>query len=76
MGVPILIQDDLMIIDGGGEVIGAVVKSHADHRIAMACSIAALGATSPSSIEDAMAINKSYPDFFEDLKSLGAFVQI
>lgn len=76
MGVPILIQDDLMIINGGGEINGADLKSHADHRIAMACSIAALGATSPSSIEDAMAINKSYPDFFEDLKSLGAFVQI
>lgn len=76
MGVPILIQDDLMIIDGGGEIIGANIKSHDDHRIAMACSIAALGATSPSVIEDAMAINKSYPDFFEDLKSLGALVQI
>lgn len=75
MGVPILIQDDLMIIDGGGEVNGAVVKSHADHRIAMACTIAGLGATSPSTIENAMAINKSYPDFFEDLKSLGALVQ-
>jgi 3-phosphoshikimate 1-carboxyvinyltransferase len=42
----------------------------------MACSVAALGATSPSTIEDAIAINKSYPDFFEDLKSLGALVQI
>ena len=76
MGVPILIQDDLMIIEGGGEVNGANVNSHADHRIAMACSVAALGATSPSTIEDAIAINKSYPDFFEDLKSLGALVQI
>ena len=76
MGVPIMIQDDLMIIDGGGEVIGANIKSHDDHRIAMACSVAALGATIPTIIEDALAINKSYPDFFEDLKILGALVQI
>jgi 3-phosphoshikimate 1-carboxyvinyltransferase len=76
MGVPILIQDDLMIIDGGGEVNGAHINSHADHRIAMACSLAALGAISPSTIEDAIAINKSYPNFFEDLNSLGALVQI
>ena len=76
MGVPILIQDDLMIIDGGGEIKGANLNSHSDHRIVMACSVAALGAISSSTIEEATAINKSYPDFFEDLKSLGALVQI
>ena len=76
MGVAIDIEDDIMIIHGGGTVKGADVHSHHDHRIAMACAIAALGANSETVIEEAMAINKSYPDFYEDLKSLGANVSL
>ncbi|MEQ1677458.1 MAG: 3-phosphoshikimate 1-carboxyvinyltransferase, partial [Chitinophagaceae bacterium] len=42
MGVTIDINDDLMIIHGGGVVKGADVHSHHDHRIAMACAVAGL----------------------------------
>jgi 3-phosphoshikimate 1-carboxyvinyltransferase len=47
-----------------------VVHSHHDHRIAMALAIAGLQATGDIEIEGAEAINKSYPEFFEDLDRL------
>lgn len=76
MGVRIDLEDDLMIIHGGGIVKGADVHSHHDHRIAMACAIAALRATEETVIEEAQAVKKSYPDFYNDLKSLGANVSL
>jgi 3-phosphoshikimate 1-carboxyvinyltransferase len=75
MGVKIVIDDDMMIIHGGS-VKGADVHSHHDHRIAMACAVAALGANSETVIEEAYAVKKSYPDFYNDLKSLGANVSL
>ena len=74
MGVAITLQDDLMLVTGSGVVNGAVVHSHHDHRIAMACAVAGLAANGCTTIEEAAAINKSYPAFFEDLKKLGASV--
>ena len=75
MGVRIVIEDDTMIIHGGF-IKGADVHSHHDHRIAMACAVAALGANSETVIEEAYAVKKSYPDFYNDLKSLGANVSL
>lgn len=74
MGITIILQDDLMMVKGGGGVKGAVVHSHHDHRIAMACAVAGLRADRETVIEDAEAINKSYPDFYEHLKQLEAIV--
>lgn len=74
LGVHITLQDDLMLVEGGTVVNGAVVHSHHDHRIAMACAVAGLPASGITTIEEADAINKSYPAFFEDLKKLGASV--
>ncbi len=76
MGVEIILQNDLMMIKGGEGLSGAKVNSHHDHRIAMACAIAALKATGETAIEDAEAVNKSYPEFFEDLKLLNADVSL
>lgn len=76
MGVKIEWDDDVMKIYGGGKLNGAVVHSHNDHRIAMACAVAALKAEGTTTIEHADAIKKSYPDFFKDLKKLGAAVSL
>ncbi len=76
MGITIKLQDDLMMIEGGGLINGAKVHSHHDHRIAMACSVAALAANGETTIEDAEAINKSYPGFYQDLKLMGASVSL
>ncbi len=73
LGVDIQLQDDIMTVKGvaGGAVKGATVHSRHDHRIAMACAVAALKASSSVEIEDADAINKSYPNFYEHLEKLG-----
>jgi 3-phosphoshikimate 1-carboxyvinyltransferase len=76
LGVTIDLQDDLMIVHGGGRLKGATVHSRHDHRIAMACAVAALKAEGDVTIEEAEAINKSYPDFYEHLKVLGANVSL
>ena len=72
MGVEITFQDDLMIIKGGDVVKSAVVHSRHDHRIAMACAVAALGAEGDVTVEEAEAVNKSYPQFWDHLQSFTA----
>lgn len=76
MGVEIILQDDLMMIKGGTGLKGANVHSRHDHRIAMACAVAALKADGDTVIEEAEAINKSYPDFYEHLQLLNADVSL
>lgn len=75
MGVTIRIEGDRMMIHGGNMLKGAVVSSHHDHRIAMACAVAALKARGETIIHDAEAIEKSYPEFYDDIKSLGVNLQ-
>jgi 3-phosphoshikimate 1-carboxyvinyltransferase len=75
LGIKIVLQDDLMLIHGGSGVKGATVHSRHDHRIAMACAVAALQANGEVVIEDADAINKSYPNFYEHIQSLNAVIQ-
>lgn len=74
LGIEIVLQEDLMLVKGGTGVQGAVTHSHHDHRIAMACAVAALKASGNVVIEEAEAINKSYPNFFEHIAQLGAII--
>ena len=74
MGVEIILQNDEMLIIGTQEIKGAIIQSHNDHRIAMACAIAALKADGQTTIEGADAIDKSYPNFYGDLKLLGVSI--
>jgi 3-phosphoshikimate 1-carboxyvinyltransferase len=75
MGVEIELQNDIMLVKGGNGLKGAITHSHHDHRIAMACAVAALKADGETVIEEAEAINKSYPNFYEHIKLLGAVVK-
>ncbi|MEO6329684.1 MAG: 3-phosphoshikimate 1-carboxyvinyltransferase [Ginsengibacter sp.] len=75
MGVTILLRGDLMTIESNGHPTGAVVHSNHDHRIAMACAVAGLQAQGHTTIHEAEAINKSYPDFYDHLKRLNALLQ-
>ena len=76
LGVTIILEGDLMKIEGIEKIQANTVFSQHDHRIAMACGVAALRATGPIEITEAEAINKSYTDFFEHLQHLGAKVDI
>jgi 3-phosphoshikimate 1-carboxyvinyltransferase len=62
--------DDGFDVTGGVPLHGATVESGGDHRLAMAFAIAALGASSPVTIEDADCVAISHPSFFADLEQL------
>ncbi len=65
-----------LIIKGRERLKGGVTESFGDHRIAMAAAIAATSAENKVIIKNAQAINKSYPDFFEDYKALGGNIHV
>ena len=71
LGASIAKTDDGLIIDGGKRLAGAVVSSHADHRIAMSAAVASLLCDGEVTITDAEAVAKSYPAFWDDVISLG-----
>jgi 3-phosphoshikimate 1-carboxyvinyltransferase len=74
MGAQIAMDEGSLTIEGPCALQGAVVNPHSDHRIAMACAVAALGASGETRIQDAECVRKSYPRFFNDLRSLGVDV--
>lgn len=76
LNVSINIEDDLMFVNGGDILTGATVSSHNDHRIAMACAVAALKAEGESTILDAQAVNKSYPNFWQHMQQLGSNISL
>ncbi len=76
LGIRIDLNEDTMLVYGGTGIHGAEVFSQHDHRIAMACGVAALCADGPVTITDAEAVNKSYTDFYAHLKHLGAKVDL
>jgi 3-phosphoshikimate 1-carboxyvinyltransferase len=53
-----------------GRLRGAEIDPHGDHRIAMAFSIAALGAEGASTIRDAECAAVSFPDFYDSLERI------
>jgi 3-phosphoshikimate 1-carboxyvinyltransferase len=58
----------------GGPVAGGTVRSHGDHRIAMAFALIGTRATGPVTVDDASSIATSYPGFSDALRSLGGRV--
>ncbi len=70
LGIDAQATEDGMVIQGG-TIGGGTVVSHADHRIAMAFSMAALRATSTIEIEDCENVNTSFPGFALLTKALG-----
>jgi 3-phosphoshikimate 1-carboxyvinyltransferase len=70
LGAYIEATADGMIVDGGGELLGAGVESYGDHRLAMALAVASLGAEGETVIADAGSVAVSYPDFWQHLEGL------
>lgn len=77
-GVPISSTFDSITITGkkSYEKSPITINGHNDHRIVMAMTVFGLCAQAESIIEDAQAITKSYPTFFEDVLSIGGKVEI
>lgn len=72
-GIHIHSSKDTITIEGKTAVPQELVRceAHNDHRIAMSLSILALLLNQDIQLSGAQSIQKSYPNFFEDLKKLG-----
>ncbi|MFX1568050.1 MAG: 3-phosphoshikimate 1-carboxyvinyltransferase [Promethearchaeota archaeon] len=76
-GVKVNEEEDKLTVFHCDKLNGININHNNDHRIAMACSIAALYAESTSTIINSEIVKDSYPSFYEDLKHLGVdFIQI
>ena len=74
MGVPVRIEGDDMLIEGeplcsrllnGRLLRGGAYGTRHDHRLVMALKVASLGMERALSLDDALCVEKSFPDFFE-----------
>jgi 3-phosphoshikimate 1-carboxyvinyltransferase len=72
MGAQVEEFPDGLRVEGrsAGKLQGAKIDPHGDHRIAMALSVAALGAEGDTVIRDADCVGVSFPDFFATLDRL------
>ena len=75
MGVKIEEKQDKMTIFRCEDFKGSEINHENDHRIAMACCVAALNGNSPSQINNINIVKDSYPDFVDDLLKLGARIK-
>ncbi len=68
MGASVEERPDGLVIEGGRPLHGAHVDARHDHRIAMAAAVAALGASSSTTIHGASAAAVSFPGFWDALE--------
>ena len=71
VGVQTVLSGDCLAVYGGG-LHPFAAKGMGDHRMVMSAAVAALACS--GEVTDAEAIGKSYPAFFDDLKTLGGNV--
>ena len=72
-GVSAKVEGDTLIVGGGRSARGGgTVKTHLDHRIAMAFLVLGLGADRPAAVDDASMIVTSFPEFRPIMEGLGA----
>lgn len=70
LGVRIEEREDGFLIRGGSSLTGARVRSHGDHRVAMALIVAGLLASGQTVVEDTACIATSFPEFIPTLQAL------
>ncbi len=73
-GIEAETRDDGMAIVGAGRIAGGTYQSQDDHRIAMALGIAGLVSDEPLTVTEANCASISYPEFWDELESLGGIV--
>jgi 3-phosphoshikimate 1-carboxyvinyltransferase len=77
-GVPCVEGHDFLRVTGrpGGKGLGGgIVKTHLDHRIAMAFLVMGLAAEKSVTVDDRAMIATSFPEFMDLMASLGAEIE-
>lgn len=75
IGGEVIELEDGLIIHGKESLNGGKVDSWNDHRIAMAMAVASIKCKKPLVINNSEAVNKSYPQFWDDFKKLGGQIE-
>ncbi|MGW8312114.1 MAG: 3-phosphoshikimate 1-carboxyvinyltransferase [Desulfuromonadales bacterium] len=70
LGARVEARADGMVVTGVERLLGGMVSSHGDHRIAMSLAIAALSAQGEVTIEDTGCTETSFPGFWEVLDKI------
>ncbi len=65
-------ENDIQVFGDQIKTPNSILESHNDHRIAM--TMAVLASQTGGEINEAEAVRKSYPSFYEDIKKLGVIV--
>lgn len=68
LGLQIDLEGDKMTVHGTGKLNGGICDSNNDHRIAMCLGIAGYFSETPITVNDAGAVKKSYPGFWEEME--------
>ena len=75
IGVNAKTRDDGCVVYGTGRIRGGAVRTHGDHRIMMAATIAGLASEEGVKMDDDNSYAVSYPRFLDDIHSLGGDVK-
>lgn len=76
MGVKVEEYHDKLVIHHCTKLKSSQLVHEQDHRIAMACTVAALFSSTESEIKNIEIVEDSYPTFIKDLIALGANMEI
>lgn len=75
MGLKCHIEGNLLVIDGGSKITGAVVRA-LDLRAGIALSLAGLFGDEQTEVHDAWQITRGYDQFISKLRSLGGCIEV
>jgi 3-phosphoshikimate 1-carboxyvinyltransferase len=73
MGIQVESEIDALVIHGG-KPKPAIIATYGDHRMAMAFAVAGT-VLAGLTLEDPSVVNKTYPEFWQDLAALGVGVE-
>lgn len=68
-------EDENNLVIYPSKLKGAFINGHHDHRIVMATAVAALIADGPTIIDHSEFAAVSYPEFYDQMKAIGADIQ-
>ena len=74
MGASVETTTETMTIRGARKLRGVVVESLGDPKLASAMTVAGLGAEGAMIVRDAECAESSFPNFFERMQDLGAYI--
>jgi len=72
VGVEAAERPDGLVVTGGSAPLRGAVRTHGDHRIAMAFGVLGALPGSAITIDDRACVAVSYPDFWDDLEGVSA----